>query len=186
MGSRKELQRGIAMGYRFCLGASGAGKSSELHKWVTERAAEALDRQDFSENFLIVVPDQYTMQTQKEMVLAAGERGGILNVDVLSFGRLSHRIFEEVGADERGVLDDMGKTLLLRRLVSRCRKDLTILGTGIEKPGMIAEVKSVISEFMQYGISPQGTKPFWKSGRTGTSRERKRWIFWRRRFRDRS
>ncbi len=155
------------MGYRFCLGASGAGKSSELHKWVTERAAEALDRQDFSGNFLIVVPDQYTMQTQKEMVLAAGERGGILNVDVLSFGRLSHRIFEEVGADERGVLDDMGKTLLLRRLVSRCRKDLTILGTGIEKPGMIAEVKSVISEFMQYGISPQGTEELARSAAAG-------------------
>ena len=83
------------MGYRFCLGASGAGKSSELHKRVTQYARDALARQDFSVNFLVVVPDQYTMQTQKEMVLAAGECGGILNVDVLSFGRLSHRIFEE-------------------------------------------------------------------------------------------
>lgn len=144
------------MGYRFCLGASGAGKSSELHKRVTQYARDALARQDFSVNFLVVVPDQYTMQTQKEMVLAAGACGGILNVDVLSFGRLSHRIFEEVGADERGVLDDMGKTLLLRRLVSRCRKDLTVLGNGVERPGMIAEIKSVISEFMQYGITPEG------------------------------
>ena len=144
------------MSYRFCLGASGTGKSSELHKRVTQYARDALARQDFSVNFLVVVPDQYTMQTQKEMVLAAGECGGILNVDVLSFGRLSHRIFEEVGADERGVLDDMGKTLLLRRLVSRCRKDLTVLGNGVERPGMIAEIKSVISEFMQYGITPEG------------------------------
>ena len=155
------------MGYRFCLGASGAGKSSALHKWAMARAGAALDRQDFSGNFFIVVPDQYTMQTQKEMVLAAGERGGILNVDVLSFGRLSHRIFEEVGADARGVLDDMGKTLLLRRLVSRCRKDLVLLGNGIEKPGMIAEVKSVISEFMQYGISPQKAEELAKSAAAG-------------------
>lgn len=160
-------QRRITMSYRFCLGASGSGKSRELHKWVTKRAGKALDERDFSKSFLIVVPDQYTMQTQKEMVLAAGERGGILNVDVLSFGRLSHRIFEEVGADERGVLDDMGKTLLLRRLVSRCRKDLTILGSGIEKPGMIAEVKSVISEFMQYGISPEKTENLARSAAAG-------------------
>ena len=123
---------------------------------MTQYARDALARQDFSVNFLVVVPDQYTMQTQKEMVLAAGACGGILNVDVLSFGRLSHRIFEEVGADERGVLDDMGKTLLLRRLVSRCRKDLTVLGNGAQRPGMIAEIKSVISEFMQYGITPEG------------------------------
>ena len=141
------------MGYRFCFGASGAGKSTQLHNWMMKQAGEALDRGDFDQHYLLVVPDQYTMQTQKEMVLAAGERGGILNVDVLSFGRLSHRVFEEVGGDSRGVLDDMGKTLLLRRLVSRLEKDLHVLNHGIQRPGMTAEVKSVISEFMQYGIS---------------------------------
>lgn len=147
---------GVDMGYRFCLGASGAGKSTQLHDRVLHLAEKALEQQDFSSSFLLVVPDQYTMQTQKEMVLAAKERGGILNVDVLSFGRLSHRIFEEIGSDDRGVLDDMGKTLLLRRLVSRCRKDLKVLAGGIEKTGMISEVKSAISEFMQYGISTEG------------------------------
>ncbi len=142
------------MGYRFCLGASGAGKSRLLYTWMTEKAGEALDRLDFSQNYVVVVPDQYTMQTQKDLVREAGSRGGILNTDVLSFGRLSHRIFEELGADRRGVLDDMGKTLLLRRIASGCAKELTVLRTGLERPGMIAEVKSVLSEFMQYGLRP--------------------------------
>lgn len=142
------------MGYRFCFGASGAGKSTKLHEWIIRQAGEALDRGDLSRTFLLVVPDQYTMQTQKELVLAAGERGGILNVDVLSFGRLSHRVFEEVGADPRGVLDDMGKTLLLRRLAARLGDQLQVLRHGMDRPGMAAEMKSVISEFMQYGISP--------------------------------
>ncbi len=142
------------MGYRFCFGASGAGKSTKLHEWIIRKAGEALDQGDLSRTFLLVVPDQYTMQTQKELVLAAGERGGILNVDVLSFGRLSHRVFEEVGADPRGVLDDMGKTLLLRRLVARLGDQLQVLRHGMDRPGMAAEMKSVISEFMQYGIAP--------------------------------
>ena len=142
------------MGYRFCLGPSGAGKSRLLYTWMTEKAGEALDRLDFSQNYVVVVPDQYTMQTQKDLVREAGGRGGILNTDVLSFGRLSHRIFEELGADPRGVLDDMGKTLLLRRTASRCAKELTVLHGGLERPGMIAEVKSVLSEFMQYGLRP--------------------------------
>ena len=141
------------MGYRFCFGASGAGKSTKLHEWIIRQAGESLDQGDLSKTFLLVVPDQYTMQTQKELVLAAGERGGILNVDVLSFGRLSHRVFEEVGADPRGVLDDMGKTLLLRRLAARLGDQLQVLQHGMDRPGMAAEMKSVISEFMQYGIS---------------------------------
>ncbi len=142
------------MGYRFCLGASGAGKSKQLYTWASERAREACDRLDFSDSYMIVVPDQYTMQTQKDLVMEAGKRGGILNVDVLSFGRLSHRIFEELGADPRGVLDDMGKTLLLRRIATKCGKQLSVLQSGLERPGMIAEVKSVLSEFMQYGLHP--------------------------------
>ena len=144
------------MAYRFCLGASGAGKSTYLYGEAVRQAGEALDRLDFGRNILIVVPDQFTMQTQKDLVLAAGSRGGIMNIDVLSFGRLSHRVFEEIGADPGGVLDDMGKSLILRRLASFCAKDLKVLGQKAGRPGMIAEVKSVISEFMQYGISADG------------------------------
>ena len=53
---------------------------------------------------LIIVPDQFTMQTQMDLVTMHPCKG-IMNIDVLSFGRLSHRIIEEVGADERPVLD---------------------------------------------------------------------------------
>ena len=140
--------------YRFCLGASGAGKSTYLQREVIRKAGEALDGLDSAVNYIFLVPEQYTMQTQKELVLASGERGGILNVDVLSFGRLAHRVFEEIGAEPRGILDDMGKSLILRRLSLRHRGELSVLGPRIGRPGMTAEVKSVISEFMQYGITP--------------------------------
>lgn len=143
------------MGYRFCLGPSGSGKSRQLYAWILKKAEDALNRLDFSENYMVVVPDQYTMQTQKDLVLEAGNRRGILNVDALSFGRLSHRIFEEQGADPRGILDDMGKVLLLRRIASKCQKQLSVLNSGLERPELIAEIKSILSEFMQYGIRPE-------------------------------
>ena len=140
------------MSFRFCLGASGSGKSRLLHNMILEQAQEALaDKERAGSNYVIIVPDQYSMQTQKEIVTESPHKG-ILNIDVLSFGRLTHKIFEEIGVPERAVLDDMGKTLLLRRIAGKCEKDLTILGRSIHYPGMIAEVKSVISEFMQYGI----------------------------------
>ena len=140
------------MSFRFCLGASGSGKSRFLHNMVLEQACDALsDNKRAEENYVIIVPDQYSMQTQKEIVSESPQKG-ILNIDVLSFGRLTHKVFEEIGVSKRAVLDETGKTLLLRRVAGRCEKDLKILGRSIHYPGMISEVKSVISEFMQYGI----------------------------------
>ncbi len=134
------------MSYSFYTGASGAGKSSELHKKVIEYTSGSLGRYA-----MYIVPEQYTMQTQKELVLASPNHG-IMNVDVLSFGRLAHRIFAEVGTDDRTPLDDVGKSLILRKAAAGCSKDLSVLKGQIDKLGMISEIKSVISEFMQYGI----------------------------------
>lgn len=134
------------MSLRFCFGSSGAGKSYQLHKEMIERSLTEPGR-----NFLILVPDQFTMQTQKELV-TRHPNGIIMNIDVLSFTRLSHRIFEEVGYDNRPILDDTGKSLVLRRIAARCKEDLLVLGGNLNKQGYIHEVKSAISEFMQYGI----------------------------------
>ena len=133
------------MGLAFCFGASGAGKSTYLQKLAVSKK---------NENILFVVPDQYTMQTQKELVLASPDRG-IMNIDVLSFGRLAHRVFEETGADPRAVLDDIGKSLLLRRIAEKKKDELKVLSGSIGRLGMISEIKSMISEFMQYDVSPE-------------------------------
>ena len=119
------------MSFRFCLGASGSGKSRFLHNMVSGQAQESLsDKKRVNDNYVLIVPDQYSMQTQKEIV-SESPRKGILNIDVLSFGRLTHKIFEEVGVSKRAVLDDTGKTLLLRRVAGHCEKDLKLLGRSL-------------------------------------------------------
>lgn len=137
------------MSLKFIFGPSGAGKSRLLYDEVIRRAAE-----NKKQNFLIIVPDQFTMQTQKDLVLL-NEKGGILNIDVLSFGRLNHRIMEEVGHEDIPVLDDTGKSLVLQKVAAGMQEDLPVLGSFLHKQGYIHEVKSVISEFMQYGIGTE-------------------------------
>lgn len=137
------------MSLRFCFGPSGSGKSHRIYEEIMQRAAEEPGR-----NFLIIVPDQFTMQTQKDLVMRS-DRDGILNIDVLSFGRLSHRILEEVGTKEMPVLDDTGKSLVLQKVAADLKEQLPAIGSLLHKQGYIHEVKSAISEFMQYGISTQ-------------------------------
>lgn len=134
------------MGLQFYFGSSGAGKSSRLHEEIVRRSMEEPET-----NFFVIVPDQFSMQTQMDLV-KAHPRKGIMNIDVLSFGRLSHRILEEVGADGRMVLDDTGKSLVLRKVAENIQEEMPVIGSNLRKIGYIHEVKSVISEFMQYGI----------------------------------
>lgn len=137
------------MALQFYFGGSGAGKSRKLHEDIIEAS-----RREPKCNFLLIVPDQFTMQTQMDLVLEHPNRG-IMNIDVLSFGRLTHRILEEVGYEDRPVLDDTGKSLILRKIAETEQQKLSVIGKHLHKIGYIHEVKSAISEFMQYGI---GTK----------------------------
>ena len=134
------------MGLKFYIGASGSGKSHRLYENIIQEAIA-----NPHTNYLVVVPDQFTMQTQLEMVSRHPNKG-IMNLDVLSFGRLSHRIFEEVGGNDKPVLDDTGKSLVLRRVAAGLEDELTVMKRNVKKLGYIHEVKSAISEFMQYGL----------------------------------
>ena len=103
------------------LGPSGSGKSHRLHRDIITWAEKEPGR-----SFLFLVPDQFTMQTQLDLVNASKKKG-IMNIDVLSFGRLAHRIFEETGFTTETVLDDTGKSLILRRIAEKHRENLSVI-----------------------------------------------------------
>ncbi|MBR5597336.1 MAG: helicase-exonuclease AddAB subunit AddB [Lachnospiraceae bacterium] len=134
------------MSLQLVLGGSGSGKSTYVYENIIERSMK-----EEQKRFFILVPDQFTMETQMELV-KRHPRGGILNIDVLSFSRLAYRIFEETGAGNQMILDDTGKSLVLRRVAESMKEDVPILGSNLKKIGYIHEVKSAISEFMQYDI----------------------------------
>ncbi len=134
------------MSLQFIFGNSGSGKSHRLYQSVIEQSILHPEK-----NYLVLVPEQFTMQTQKDLCLMH-PRGGIMNIDVLSFGRLAHRVFEEVGQDNRPVLDDEGKNLILRKIAGSYEDELSVLKGNLKKQGYISEIKSVISEFTQYGV----------------------------------
>lgn len=137
------------MALQFIFGNSGAGKSHYLYHHIVEQSMKHPDK-----NYFVIVPEQFTMQTQKDLVLAHPQKG-IMNIDVLSFGRLAHRIFEEVGGEDRIILDDTGKSFILRKIAGDYETELKVLRGNLKKYGYIGEVKSIISEFTQYQVDQE-------------------------------
>jgi len=134
------------MSFKFVIGPSGSGKTELLIKETMNKALV-----NPKERFLYIVPDQFTMEMQKAMVNASPGKA-IMNIEVLSFNRLAHRIFEELGAGDEKMLDDTGKNLILQRLALEHQNELSILGKKAKSPAVIHEIKSAISEFMQYSV----------------------------------
>ena len=142
------------MSLQFIFGNSGSGKSDFLYDSVLKQAKENKEQQ-----FLIIVPEQFTMQTQRELV-ERQKQHAIMNVDVLSFARLAYRVFDDLGKQNVVVLEETGKNLVLRKVAEQKKAELKVLGANMNKMGYVGEVKSLISELMQYNIRPDALAEF--------------------------
>ena len=136
------------MSLQLILGGSGTGKSTRLYQMIVERSVQFPD-----EKTLLIVPEQKTMQAQKNIVMHH-PRHGVMNVDVLSFERLAYRIFEELGLNQKEILEDTGKSMIIRRILTEHEEELSAFRGNIRKKGFVDEVKSMLSELLQYGVTP--------------------------------
>lgn len=136
------------MSLQFILGSSGSGKSYRLYEEVIRESMEHP-----SENFIVIVPEQFTMGTQ-EKIVKMHPNHGVLNVDIVSFPRLAYKVFGELGVAEKEVLDDTGKSLIIRKILEEKKDELVTFKKNIDKPGFVEEIKSAVSEMLQYGVTP--------------------------------
>lgn len=137
------------MALQFIFGGAGAGKSYYIYNNIIQQSIENPEKQ-----YLILVPEQFTMQTQKELV-TMHPRKGICSIDVLSFERLAFRVLTEMGESQRVLLEETGKSMVLRRVAQEKKKELKILGAKMDKQGYISQMKSMVSELRQYEISAE-------------------------------
>lgn len=137
------------MSLQLILGGSGSGKTSYLYKKIIE---ESMAHPDMP--YIILVPEQFSMQAQKDIV-TLHPKHGTMNIDIVSFQRLAYRVFEELAVESLTVLDDMGKSMVLRKVAADHRRELVLFSGHLNQTGFVNQLKSMLSEFYQYGITPQ-------------------------------
>ena len=131
------------------LGPSGSGKTHRLMKIVIDEASASVNR-----NVLLIVPEQVSMQATAQLV-AAHPGHTIMNADVLSFMRLAYRVFDEQGRKVPLVLDDTGKSMIVKKVALDIADKLSVYAGLVRRQGFIEELKSLICEFYQYGIDDE-------------------------------
>ena len=135
------------MAVQFIVGRAGAGKSHYLYEKLIEKSLKYRNK-----NFIAIVPEQFSMETQKQILTMHPNRGSF-NIEVTSMTRLAYTVFEEQGFNEYKVMDDLGKTLIMRKVMEQCKDKLTIYKSKTSMPGFAEKMKTIVSEFKQYGIT---------------------------------
>ena len=137
------------MALHWVFGGSGYGKSHYVYNEIIRQSES-----NPSGKFIVIVPEQFTMQTQKNFITLSDTKG-IMNIEVQSFARLAFRILSETGAGNEPVIDDMGKTMILKKVLSEKKDELKYFSNNINKKGYVSEIKSFLSELIQYGVDGQ-------------------------------
>ena len=131
----------------FIFGDAGSGKSDYIYKWISKEAAEHRDT-----NYFLFVPEQNTLKAQRE-IIAHSECHGMLNLDVLSFQLLSYRVMHELGLEKPVLIDDVSKSILIRKAAIEAADELMVYKRKIGSDGFIRQLKNIISEFSLYDVS---------------------------------
>ena len=145
------------MALRFIIGNSVKNNRQALLRDMLDRSSRE-DREVF-----FFVPEQANLEAEQELT-SMQKYGCVLKIDIVSFRRLLHRLTDELGDRLPTVLDDIGKSLLLRRVLSEHAQELPRFGSKAAMPGFVTEVKSLLSEFVRYEVSAEALDE--ASGRT--------------------
>lgn len=98
---------------------------------------------------LVIVPEQFTLQAEREAFLYLRAKS-LINVEILSFSRLGFRILGELGGGKKTYIDKRGRFMLLKKILKEQGADLLVY-KGMEKhQSFIEKTGDLIYEMKQY------------------------------------
>ena len=92
---------------KLIIGGHGQGKSDWIynHFLCNSRKEDDKTKCDLTKKFFLVVPEQDTNEKQRLLMKKSKEMGygaGMMNIDVVSFDRIAHNVFNELNRAIKG------------------------------------------------------------------------------------
>lgn len=137
------------MDVRFLLGPAGSGKTFRCLAEIRD----ALARSPEGPPLVFLAPKQATFQIERQLLEAGGLRG-YTRLHVLSFDRLAQFTFDCFEQLSPPLLSPEGRIMVLRALLRRHERDLTLLRASARRRGFAQEVAGQLAELQQHQFSP--------------------------------
>ncbi len=121
----------------------GAPKTGKT-KYIVERLIQLSKERKAGEYFVVLVPDQFKLETERMIVENLGS--ALLFVKVMSLSKLAERVLKEAGVDDFTPISTMGKQLLVRDILRAKKSELKYFTFHSSKMSFISELVRLLGE----------------------------------------
>ena len=128
-------------------GAAGSGKTEYMYEKIRANTEENIKS-------FILVPEQASMDTEREMIKRLG-LSSQLSVEVLTFSRLSNRVFSRCGPLRMKYIDRAGRIFVVQKTMQNLEKKLKYYQRNVHQNGFAQMVSNLISELKRYGVTAE-------------------------------
>ena len=135
---------------RFIAGRAGAGKTELCEREI----AEKITRAPIGPACVLLLPEQMTYSVERE--LAARLAGtGFVRAYVFGFRRFARQVLLGTGGLLRPRISEVGRRLLLRRILTKEGKGLAFFHRAARQRGFGATLSETIKELKNYELTPE-------------------------------
>lgn len=131
---------------QFIFGRAASGKTFLIHELIKREAA------DKNNNLILLVPEQYTFETEKAMLSLLGD-GFMSKVNVLSFTRMCETVGQLYGGIAGIRVTEAQRMILLGNALKNLSGNLQIFKRYVGSATFISQLALVIGEFKTAGVS---------------------------------
>lgn len=132
---------------QFILGRAGSGKTEYLRRALSDRSLAGDSR------CIMLVPEQYSFETEKAMLRLAGPQRANA-IGVYSFTRLAETVFRRVGGVAGHRLSDGGRRILMSSAIAACEDSLVVYKSAARSGHITDLMLTAVNEMKMCGISP--------------------------------
>ncbi|NLZ38617.1 MAG: helicase-exonuclease AddAB subunit AddB [Firmicutes bacterium] len=136
------------MSIRFVLGRAGSGKTYHCLNSIAQESK----KEPVGAPLILLVPEQASFEMERELARLCG--GGTFRAQVLSFRRLAYRFLPPAGS-RLPQLTELGRQLLLRRLIQEKSPSLSVFSQAASQPNFCRQLSAQLREFKHYQITPE-------------------------------
>lgn len=135
----------------FITGRSGTGKTS----CCIDQICRSIESDPLGPPIFLLLPEHMTYKIEREIATRLTKRGqGFVRCYVYGFKRFAYQILQETGGGLESGLTELGRQLLLRKILHNRANELKAFARGANKKGFTSELSDVLNEFKGYCIEP--------------------------------
>lgn len=135
----------------FIIGRAGAGKT---HTCLSAMRKE-MEQEPLGAALILLLPEHMTYKVERELASSMPGGQGFFRAYVLGFRRFARQVLMETGGAETPRVSEVGRRLLLRKLLVRHQKnkDLRIFARSVRQRGFTASLSDAIKELKSYRLT---------------------------------